>query len=65
MNQVDPVVRMRDIRRAHLCSRGARAFFRAHGLDWDRFLREGIPTSELEATQDAMALEVVRMVRNG
>lgn len=58
------IVTMRDIRAAKMCSKGARTFFERHGLDWGRFLKEGIPASELEKTQDAMALQVVE-VANG
>lgn len=57
------VVTMRHIRAAGLCSRGARAFFQRHGLDWSRFLREGIAAAELEATGDVMALRVVEIAR--
>jgi len=50
---------MRHIRAAGMCSRGTRTFFQNAGLDWDRFLAEGIPAEELAATNDAMALSVV------
>ena len=59
----DPIVRMEHIRCARMCSRGSRAFFERHGLDWQRFLREGIPASELLAIGDAMALQVVEVAR--
>ena len=42
-----------------MCSRGARAFFARHGLDYGRFLREGLPAEQIRATGDAMALQVV------
>ncbi|WP_207950788.1 hypothetical protein [Marinobacter sp. JSM 1782161] len=56
-------VTMRDIRAAKMCSRGTRAFFRRHDMDWDKFLREGLPASEFERTGDAMALQVVEVAR--
>ena len=59
----DVILRMEHIRRARMCSRGSRAFFERHGLDWQRFLREGIPASELLATGDAMANQVVEVAR--
>ncbi|HRP76270.1 MAG TPA: hypothetical protein PLN31_19490 [Azoarcus taiwanensis] len=61
----DPVVvvKMTHVRNARMCSRGARAFFLRHGLDWDRFLREGLPAEQIEATRDAMALKVVEVAR--
>lgn len=46
-----------------MCSRGARAFFERHGLDWQRFLREGVSASELEATGDALAHRVAEVAR--
>lgn len=63
MTGEDITVRMEHIRQARLCSRGARAFFERHGLDWRQFLREGIPASELAATGDALALRAVEVAR--
>jgi hypothetical protein len=60
---VSPVVTMQDVRAARQCSRGARAFFARHGLDWSRFLREGLPVEQVEATGDAMALKVCAVAR--
>jgi len=48
---------------AGYCSRGMRAFAERHGLDWERFLREGIPEEDLLATGDAMAQAVVEHAR--
>ena len=58
-------VTMRHIREARMCSKGTRAFFEAHGLDWNEFLREGIDATKLEATGDAMAIKVVGVAKNG
>lgn len=52
-------VHMVHIRQAKQCSRGARAFFLRHGLDWAGFLRNGVDAEKLRATGDAMALKVV------
>lgn len=57
------VVTMAHIRKARMCSRGTRTFFIRHGLDWQQFLKEGIPAEKLEATGDAMALRVVEVAR--
>ena len=59
----EAIVTMRHIRQARLCAGGARAFFARYGLDWGRFLREGIPAAELEATGDALAAVVVAAAR--
>ncbi|PZP64175.1 MAG: hypothetical protein DI597_00740 [Pseudoxanthomonas spadix] len=46
------------------CRGGARDFFRAHGLDWQDFVRNGIAAEQLEATGDAVALELVAWARS-
>ena len=58
-----PTVTMRHIRAQRLCSRGARAFFLRHGLDWSEFLRNGIAADKMEATGDAMAVGLARKAR--
>lgn len=57
------MVTMQHVRGAKMCSRGARAFFERHGLDWERFLREGLPVEQVEATGDAMAFAVAEVAR--
>lgn len=57
------MVTMADLRRAKCCSSGARDFFQRHGLDWNAFLKEGIPVDTLAAIDDAMAQQVVEAVR--
>lgn len=57
------MVKMEHVRAARMCSRGARAFFRRHGLDWEVFLREGLPAEKVEATGDAMAIRVAEVAR--
>lgn len=57
------IVTMRHIRKCKMCSRGARAFFERHGLDWVAFLKEGVPVETLEATGDAMAIQVSTAAR--
>lgn len=57
------LVRMEHIRAARMCSRGARAFFARHNLDWQTFLKDGLPAEVLAATGDAMALQVVEVAR--
>lgn len=63
MTKVEPRIFMADLRRARMCSGGARDFFARHDLDWDDFLRNGVPVDRVEATGDAMALKVVEVVR--
>lgn len=66
MTELEPLlVNMRHVRQAKMCSRGARAFFERHNLDWQKFLEEGLPVEQIEATGDAMALEVAKVAKNG
>lgn len=57
----DVLITMRDIRKAGMCSRGARSFFIRHGLDWDLFLKKGVPAQAVWDTGDAMARQVVEV----
>lgn len=54
---------MKHIRQCKMCSRGARAFFVRHSLDWTGFLKQGVPVEALEQTGDAMALQVAAAAR--
>lgn len=45
------------------CVPGARAWFNAHGLDWRRFVAEGVLASVLEATGDEFAVRLVEHAR--
>lgn len=64
MEEQEPViVTMRDVRAVRMCSGGAREFFKRHNLDWNTFLKEGLPAEVIEATGDAMALQVVEVAR--
>lgn len=58
-------VTMKHIRKAKMCSGGTRDFFKRHGMDWNKFLSEGLPEEDFIATGDAMAMEVVKVARNG
>ncbi len=58
-------VTMLHVRQAGMCSRGARAFFERHGLDWTKFLKEGLDAEIIEATEDAMAIKVAEVAKNG
>lgn len=49
--------------RPGFCRGKSRDFFRAHNLDWQAFVREGIPAEELEATGDGLALALVAWAR--
>lgn len=48
---------------AGLCHSVSRKWMAEHGLDWLSFVRNGILASELEATGDAIALDLVEHAR--
>lgn len=57
------IVKMRDIRACRMCSGGTRDFFKRHNMDWNLFLKEGLPEEQFIATGDAMAMQVVEAAR--
>jgi molybdate-binding protein len=54
------IVTLADMRQISYCSRGAREFAKRYNLDFNKFITEGIPASELLATKNAMADDAVR-----
>lgn len=50
---------MTDVSRAGLCASGTRRWFEHHGLDFRRFLREGMEAEEILARGDYMAQRVI------
>lgn len=50
-------------KRQGFCRGGARNWFRAHGMDWTDFVKQGIEAEKLEATGDALALALVKHAR--
>jgi len=57
------IIYMSDIRAAKMCSKGARDFFKHHNMDWNTFIKDGLPSEQFEKTGDAMALQVVEVAR--
>jgi len=57
------IIRMRDIRAAGMCSKGAREWFVRNGLDWSAFLKHGVDSEEVLKTGDAMGRHVVEVAR--
>lgn len=53
------MVKMKHVRMAVLCSRGAREWFASYGLSWSEFLENGLPAEVLEATGDPLAARAV------
>jgi hypothetical protein len=60
----DPVVTMVHVRACGYCAKGLREFFAQHPeLDLHTFCRDGLPASTLEATGDALAIDVAAVAR--
>ncbi len=59
----DPLVTVAHLRKARLCSRGARQWFVRHGLDYMHFLNHGYPASVLESAGDALGRMVAGIAR--
>lgn len=57
------VVTMEDVRAMKWCASGARELAKTHGLDFRKFVREGISCDEMLATGDGMAEQIVKYVR--
>ena len=58
---MDNLITIYHVRKAGLCSRGARAFAVKNNMDWSLFLREGISPDKLREINDAMAKQVLRV----
>ena len=47
-------VQLHHARALHYCNKGMRAFCERHGLDFNKFRKEGLPVDELAHIDDAM-----------
>ena len=56
---IDVTVRIEHVRSALLCTGGARRWFRARGLDWSKFLSEGLPASVIGQWGDPLAAKAI------
>lgn len=63
MTDAPIMVRMLHIREAGLCAGGARDWARHYGFDWNRFLTEGVPVEQVEATDDEFGRQVAAVAR--
>ena len=60
----DPLVRVRHIRLAGLCSRGTRQWFTSRNLDYGTFINDGLRASQVEALNDALGNRVAQVARD-
>lgn len=58
------VVTIADVRARRWCVSGAREFCRRYQLDWQQFVRDGLPCEVMLATGDGMAAQLVEDVRS-
>jgi hypothetical protein len=56
-------VELRHLRALGYCSRGARAWFAHHALDWQAFVADGLPAEVIEATGDHFGIEAAKRAR--
>ena len=62
-DELQIIVRMKHVRAADLCSRGTRAWFDRHSLDFNHFLDKGYPVEIIEQTNDELGLRVAAIAR--
>lgn len=55
---------IKDIRDAGHCVKGTRDWFDRHGLDFRKFLREGISEEEFTTKGDALARRIVDLKKS-
>lgn len=56
---------VRSLKGSSYCVKGARKWAETHGLDFDKFVHEGLPASQFIATGDAIALAFVEAAKEG
>ena len=54
---------VRDTNGRPWCTKGAKLWAKTHNMDFDKFVREGLPASQFIATGDAIAMEFVEAAR--
>lgn len=57
------IVTYADIKACQFCSKGARAWFREHNLDYLHFVGNGIDAKVLLATKDPFAIRAVEQAQ--
>ncbi len=60
---VEDLRRLRNAKGDAFCIPGIRKWTEAHGVDFAKFIREGIPAEELIATGDQLAMDIVELAK--
>lgn len=63
MSDTPLIITARDMQSKGFCLGGTRRWFHEYGLDFNDFLKNGIPVDDLLATGDGMAERLVELVR--
>lgn len=63
MITVDDLRRLRNMKGEAFCIPGVRKWAVSHGMDFTKFVREGVSVEALLATDDQLARDVVEFVR--
>lgn len=56
-------VTLADIRAIKFCSRGSREWFDRYGLDWSRFVSEGLPVAAFDGINDPMLKRAIEQAQ--
>ena len=54
-------VHVRHLKEVRFCNNGARVWFKRYGLDFNKFVFEGLPVSEVEKIGDPLSKQVVQI----
>lgn len=57
------IVKLEDAAVLGYCRRGCRAFADRYGLDWSRFVFDGIDSGELEQIDDEMVRDLIEQAK--
>lgn len=62
-DQRDFLITSRELIEVGVCFEGQKTWFPEHGFDLRTFIRNGVLASELEKTEDGIALRAVKLLR--
>lgn len=66
---IEPAMFPRHLRAARMCMSGARAWFKAHDLDWSAMVQHGLPLKDIEHIKDPLLdkvrVEIMKEFGNG
>lgn len=65
MSDEEPRVTTQHMRELKCCVSGSKIFAKRYGLDWNTFVREGLPASQFENTGDILGIRAAEAARRG